>query len=146
VAESRVLAVVGTTLVLADAPALAAGDRVLVGDPLPNVQNDAALAVDQALPERALAGAAGWAFGKVMLAADGTRQVPFFEAVDLAADNRLPAGAQATTAHRFAAPAAGVPVRVTVTLLYRRHPWSQAHLRGWPADDVVRRVHIVNAD
>jgi len=136
VAETTVTAIVGNTLVLADAPAVLAGDRVLIGD----AALAGALAPDQAFPERALAGAAGWAFGKVMAGADGTRYVPFFEAVDIAADNRIPAGASVTTTHTFAPAPAGsaAPIRVTVTLLYRRHAWSQAHLRGWNASDVVR--------
>jgi hypothetical protein len=140
VGAARVLAVEGDALRL-DAPlAAAAGDRVLIGDAEPGEPS-----VDDALPGRALAGASGWAFGKLMLAADGTRGVPFFEAVDLAADNRLPAGASVTTSHRFAAPPAGraADVRVTVVVLYRRHPFGQAHLRGWSAVDVVRMVRRV---
>ena len=77
-----------------------------------------------------------------MAGADGSRYVPFFEAVDIAADNRIPAGASATSTHVFSS-ASAAPAHVTVTVLYRRHPWSQVHLRGWAADDVVRMVRMV---
>jgi len=135
VAETTVTAIAGERMVLADAIAPAPGDRVLIGDPIAG-----GAGADDASPQRAIAGAAGWAFGKVMRAADGTRAVPFFEAVDLAADNRIPADASATTTHVFAASPGPMPVRLTVTVLFRRDAWSQARLRGWDAVDVVRAV------
>ncbi len=137
--EASVIAVDGATLMLDRAPPMVAGARFLVGGAAPAPS----LAEDAATPGVALAGTAGWVFGKVMRAADGTTGGPFFRAVDVAADNRIPAGASADTRHRFAAAGTSGSVTISVTLLYRRHPFRESRLRSWPAVDVVRAQRVV---
>jgi hypothetical protein len=140
--EAVVIALQSDRLVLDRVLHVPAGARFMVGGPA-----IAGVTVDAELPGVALAGAPGWVFGKVMAAADGSRGVPFWRAIDIAADNRIPAGATATTHHVFDATGAGAqPITVTVTLLYRRHPFTQAHLRGWNAVDVVRAVTTIVVD
>lgn len=136
-ATATIVAVAGGTATLDRALALPDGTLVYVGAPEP----EGPLAVDDALAVSPLAGAPGWVFGKAMVDRDGRRGVPFFRAIDIAADNRIPAGATARTRHVFdAAGAAGAPVTVTAILLYRKHPYPLARERGWPSVDVVRAV------
>jgi hypothetical protein len=102
------------------------------------------VAVDDELPVSPVGGAPGYAFGKLLRDRAGDLAVPFFRAIDVVSDNRLPAGKTATTRHVFdATAAAGGPVRVTVVLLYRKTPWPLAHERGWTAVDQVRLVRTV---
>lgn len=106
---------------------LPAGDRALLGE-APSTALDAR-------EVRALAGAAGHAFAKVLTGPDGSRQVPHFLAVDVAADNRLLPQRQWSGTWTFAAPCAEPTVRAS--LLYRAWPLALARERGWDGSDVV---------
>jgi hypothetical protein len=137
--EAVVVAVAGDTLTLDRSVAVPAGARYAIGHAVPT-----AVAVDDELPLTAIAGAPGYAFGKLMVDRDGAVGVPFWRAVDLVSDNRIPAGATATTAHVFdTASAGGSALSVTVTLFYRKVPWAEAHARGWPAVDAVRHTQTI---
>jgi hypothetical protein len=96
--------------------------------------------MDQELPTQALAGTPGYVFAKVMVDKDDLRGVPFFRAVDIASDNRIPPGKTAITKHQFdASSASGQSIEVRASLLYRRYPWQRATERGWQVVDVVRK-------
>jgi hypothetical protein len=95
------------------------------------------------LDPTSLAGAPGWAFGKVPVDVDGRLGVPFWRAIDLASDNRIPAGETVTTSHVFDASGSSGAVTVTVVLVYRKFPWSVARARGWPSADEVRLVRTI---
>lgn len=132
---ATVLSVSGTTATLDRALVLPDGTVFLIGTAAPS----GTLAPDAELAPAALAGAPGTAFGKVLRDRDGATGVPFWRAVDIVSDDRIPAGAEAVTTHVFdASSAPGAPVTVRVTLLYRRHPYATARARGWPAADAVR--------
>jgi hypothetical protein len=79
------------------------------------------------------AGAAGFAFARVMVGADGARMVPHFAAVDVASDNRLLPQQTWTTTHLFA-DACATP-RVHARLVYRPYPLALAKARGWEMED-----------
>jgi hypothetical protein len=138
-ATATVLSVAGDTATLDRSLALPDGTVFLAGAPAPA----GPLAVDDELPVSALAGEPGWAFSKVMKQSDGTLFVPFFRAMDIASDNRIPAGAQVSTSHRFDVTGVAGDVTVTVTLLYRKFPYPIATLRAWPAVDQVRKRLVV---
>jgi hypothetical protein len=137
-ATARVLSVNGQTATLDHAPNVPAGARVIVADALPDLTSRK---VDDTFAVRALGGAAGWAFGKLMRASDGRVGVPFFMASDIASDNRIPAGAEVTTQHAFdASSAAGQSIELRVVLLYRKYPWGRSRERGWSSQDAVRYI------
>lgn len=86
-------------------------------------------------PAEALAGAPGHAFARVLLGAEGDRNVAHFLAVDVASDNRLMPTASWTGAWTFAATCAAPTA--TAKLLYRQWPLELARERGWNPVDVV---------
>lgn len=109
-----------------DAP-LPTGDIALLGEPPLDGSAERA--------SRALAGAAGHAFSKVLTGPDGARQVPHFLAVDVAADNRLPPQRQWSGSWTFPTSCAEPSVRAS--LLYRAWPLGLARERAWAGVDVV---------
>lgn len=139
VGEAVIQSIDGQTATLDRIVSVADDALYYVGDALP-----IGLAVDQSSASAALAGASGNSFAKVMVDKTGNKAVHFFRAVDIAADNRIPAGKTATTVHNFDL---GIHtnsvVEVTVSLLYRRAHWQLARERGWISLDVVRYVETV---
>ncbi|MFT4628761.1 MAG: hypothetical protein ACI8PZ_007457 [Myxococcota bacterium] len=99
------------------------GDRVSLDGPLP--EGDRAYLGDA----DDVAGAAGFAFARVLTGVDGRRMVPHFLAVDVASDNRLLPGQSWLSTHTFDSPCAS-PV-VTATLVHRAYPAALARERGW---------------
>ncbi len=89
-------------------------------------------------PATARAGAPGFAFAKVMVAADGRRMVPHFLAVDIASDNRLPPLASWTSTHVFAATCTNPTVHAT--LIHRAYPLDLAAERGWTVVESVMKT------
>ncbi len=75
------------------------------------------------------AGAPGFGFAKVLVAADGATMVPHFRAVDVQSDDRLAHNASFTSTHRFAAPCSSP--KVHATLDYRAFPLGIARTYGW---------------
>jgi hypothetical protein len=130
VGEATVVSVAGGVVTLDAALSLIAGDRVLLGAALPEAPQDGDAS-------RALAGAAGQSFARVLVDAAGERLVPHYRAVDMASDNRLAPQIEQVTAHTFALPAACATAEVSATLVYRPVPLHLAVLRGWEARDWV---------
>lgn len=104
------------------------GDRVELDAPL--AAGDVAYLVRGA---DAFAGAPGFGFARVLVAADGRRMVPHFLAVDVASDNRLLPLARWTSTHVFAADCPDPTV--TATLVHRPFPFDLARERGWAIGD-----------
>lgn len=128
--EAAVLGVTGAT-VLADRALMAQpGDVVVIAEALPASFVDGADA-------RALAGAPGHAFARVLVDPEGRRQAPQHRAVDIASDNRIPPQGTALSSHAFAIPPSCTEAKVTATVLYRPRPLWLARERGWPAKDHV---------
>jgi hypothetical protein len=127
--EAAVVGAAGGQVTLAGALALQAGDVVWLGDALAQ-PTDGAGSV-------ALAGAAGYAFAKVLLDAAGARGVPHYRAVDIASDNRIPPGAYAKTRHVFALAPGCTDAELEATVLYRPLPLALAEERGWSAKDYL---------
>lgn len=125
VGEATIANVAGSNVTFATP--LPAGDVAYLvrGAAVPTQGSDAAL----------LAGASGFAFARVLVDANGARQVPHFTAVDVASDNRLPPQSSFTTTHRFSSPCSD-PV-VTARLSYRSYPARLADERGWTNIDRV---------
>lgn len=90
--------------------------------------------VHLARPGELSAGAAGFAFARVLADGEGKRMVPHHAAVDVVSDNRLLPGQPATTSHVFEG-CASPTVRATV--LYRAYPAALARERGWANPDRV---------
>jgi len=107
---------VGVTLAAAP-PALEAGDRVYLGG-----------------GDR-YAGAPGWAYGKVMVDAEGARGVAHYRAVHVASDDRIAPGGDGVSLHRFPAPASGESLVVTATLLRRERALPVSSRYGWDPGD-----------
>ncbi|MEZ4443014.1 MAG: Ig-like domain-containing protein [Polyangiaceae bacterium] len=128
VGMATVVAVGSGQLTLDVALPLQSGDRVYLGDALTTLQDGD--------PSRALAGAAGHAFARVLTAADGRRQVPHHLGVDIASDNRIPPGSYALSQHRFALDQTCSDVTVEARVLYRPHPLAEAK-RGWAPKDYL---------
>jgi hypothetical protein len=83
------------------------------------------------------AGAAGWLHAKVLADREGRSGVHHYQAVDIVRDNRLAAGGQSTTTHRFPAPGPGSPpLRVEARLVYRALADSVARRYAWPRRDL----------
>ena len=116
-----------------------AGDRVTFDGPLPPgdvaYRGSAAILAKDGDTSRALAGAPGFAFARVLVGEDGTRMVPHFLAVDVASDNRLLPQASFTTEHTFEAPCAAPDVRAV--LVHRAWPVELAKARGWALTESV---------
>lgn len=86
-------------------------------------------------PAGTWAGAPGFAFARVMVDADGNRNVPHFKAIDVVSDNRLPPQASWRSEHRFSATCAEPTVQAQ--LVYRAYPVQLARERGWTAIEQV---------
>jgi hypothetical protein len=135
--QAIIIAVAGDTLTLDAALPLLAGDVVHLGEPVSPTDGG---------PSKAYAGHAGSTFARVLLDAQGTRQVPHHRAIDILSDNRIPAGGFATTPHGFALPAACSSATLRARLLYRPLPLAESRLRAWPATDhVVATAQLVVA-
>jgi hypothetical protein len=130
VAEAAVVSAGGGTLTLDAAISAQPGDLVYLGDAL-------AAAPADGDPSRALAGAAGYTFARVLVDPAGNRGVPHYRAVDIASDNRIAPLAEATTTHAFTIPMGCAAATVTATLLYRAIPVGLGRERGWDAVDYV---------
>jgi hypothetical protein len=128
--EATVLSVAGDTVTLDATLPLQAADVVYLGDAAsgPTADDSASLA---------LAGAPGYAFARVLVDADGTRQAPHHRALDIASDNRIPPGQAVQTTHRFAVDPTCTDVTVRAEVLYRPHPLALAAERAWDARDYV---------
>lgn len=114
--------------------------RVTTDAPLPSGDVAYRVDADDALPADGdsagtWAGAAGFGFARVMVDADGQRNVPHFKAVDVVSDNRLPPQEQWTSHHTFASSCDDPTVRAQ--LVYRRFPVELARERGWDAVEQV---------
>ena len=129
VAGAEVVGVAGNVLTLSAPLALQAGDRVYLGDPL--------VAPEDGDRSAAWAGAAGYAFARVTVAADQRRFVPHYEAVDLASDNRIPPASASVTHHEFTLPNGCANASVQAWVLYRPHPYGLAEQRRWDAKDYL---------
>jgi hypothetical protein len=130
VGEADVISIVGSSVTLSAAVPTQTGDVVFAGDAAPMTWTDGD-------PSRALAGAAGFAFARVMLDPSGARFVPHYRAVDIASDNRLPPQATAKTQHVFAIPAGCASATVGATILYRPLPLAWSRERSWGGRDYV---------
>lgn len=130
VGEAKVLSAAAGTLSLDAALPLQPGDIVFLGDAAAGAPADGDLA-------RALAGAPGYAFARVMVGPGGERGAPHYRAIDIASDNRIAPQAEATSAHRFAVPPGCSSATITATVLYRPVPVGLARERGWEARDYV---------
>ena len=130
VGEATVVAISGSVLTLSGAPPALPGDIVYLGDSLPANLADGD-------PSRALAGAPGYAFARVMVDPAGVRFVPHYRAVDIASDNRLPPGVDVNTQHTFAIPSGCLEAEVRATVLYRPLPLPLARERAWDGRDFV---------
>jgi hypothetical protein len=86
-------------------------------------------------PASTWAGQAGFGFARIMVGADGSRNVPHYLAVDVASDNRLLPGHHWTSEHRFQA-VCDEP-SVDARLVYRSVPMHVAAERGWNVSDAV---------
>ncbi|HNH46011.1 MAG TPA: multiheme c-type cytochrome [Myxococcota bacterium] len=84
---------------------------------------------------RAVAGAPGFAFARVLVGEGGERMVPHFLAVDVASDNRLLPQTSWTSSHTFAA-SCEKPV-VKAVLIHRAWPLDLARQRAWPLTESV---------
>lgn len=133
VGEAEVVSVAQGKLTLSGGLAVQSGDIVFLGD-----AGGASILDGQA--SAALAGAPGYAFARVLVDPAGARGVPHFRATDMVSDNRIAPQAEATTEHRFAAPAGCMSATVTATVLYRPVPVRLARERGWDARDYVIAV------
>ena len=105
------------------------GESVTFEGTLP--EGDVAYLVDG----QAYAGAAGFAFARVAVGPEGRRHVHHHEALDIASDNRLLAGASWTSEHHFVK-GCDAPV-VTATLIHRALPLHLVRARGWGLRDQV---------
>jgi hypothetical protein len=142
IGEAIIVAIDSNKVTLSRSLGAPAGALYFVGDPAPTLTS-----VDQTQAQSALAGAAGYAFGKVMLDKDGARDVHFFRAVEIMADNRIPPGATATTKHRFDLTGhASDPITVRLTLLHRSTHFDLARERGWQVQDSVRQIKVVTVN
>jgi hypothetical protein len=130
VGESTIVGLDGDVATF-DAP-LPEGDEAWLGEAATwPVDGDAA---------RAVAGAPGFAFARVLADGDGRRMVPHFLAVDVVSDNRLLPQGEWTSEHRFdASEGAGGCVDPTVraVLVHRAYPLPLARERGWALNDSV---------
>jgi hypothetical protein len=130
VGEAKVWAAAGGTITLSAALPLQPGDIVFLGDEAAGAPADGQIA-------RALAGAAGYAFARVLVGPGGEREVPHYKAVDIASDNRIAPQAEATSEHRFVIPPGCSSAKVSAAVLYRPVPVRLARERGWDARDYV---------
>jgi hypothetical protein len=126
IGERTIVSVAPDGTVTLDAP-LPSGDAVHLGD--------AAEAPVDGAGARALAGAPGFGFARVLVDAAGERMVPHHRAVDVASDNRLMPRASFTTEHRFAATCTEPEVGAVV--VHRAYPFGLARERRWTLNDSI---------
>jgi hypothetical protein len=117
IGERVVLAVASDGLLTLDAP-LPVGDAVALIRPSDTAQH---------------ALAPGWAFARVLVDKVGAPFAPHHAAIDVVSDNRLLAGASATTTHQFAG-GCDAPV-VRAWLIHRPFPYTLSAERGWAQGD-----------
>ncbi len=86
------------------------------------------------------AGAPGFAFARVLVAADGRRMVPHFLAIDVASDNRILPRERVTTEHRFRATCEDPEVHAA--LMHRAYPPWLAAERGWALGESLMRSAV----
>ena len=127
--SAALASIAGDELVLATEVELTGGDVLFLGE--------AAGLPEEGDPARAVAGAPGMDFGKVLADADGEHQVPHYRAVDVVRDNRLLPYESATSEHRFDLPAGCGELTAEARLVYRRYPLRLARERGWELLDHV---------
>jgi len=120
----------GDVLMLETPISLEEGDRVFLGDALPESLDDEA-------PSHHLAGASGYTFSRVLTDSAGNRQVPHYKAIDMVSDNRIGPGENALTSHTFAWPSSCSTADVRATVMYRPHPLNLAVERNWEVTDYV---------
>ncbi len=125
VGESTIVAMAGDVATFE--PPLPSGDRAYLGD--------GAGLPTEGDPVTSRAGAAGFAFSRVMVGDDGRRMVPHFAAVDVASDNRLLPQGAFTTEHHFAA-TCDDPI-VSAVLVHRALPPSLGRERGYDITESV---------
>jgi len=118
------------TLILDAELNLNVGDRLFLGDSLPD-------AFEDELPSRHLAGQAGYTFSRVLADSEGNRNVPHYKATDMESDNRIGPGQNALTSHTFRMPSSCSSAEVRATVMYRPHPLNMAVQRNWEAIDYV---------
>ena len=87
------------------------------------------------MTSRALAGASGFAFSKVLLDDQGNRHVPHYRAVDIVSDNRIAPGTHTITEHRFTVSEGCDSGSVRANVLYRPIPIHLSQERGWDSKD-----------
>lgn len=108
------------------------GDVVTLDAPLPDgdlvVRGDAGLPTDGS-PVGFVAGAPGWAWGRILADGAGRPDVPHALAVDVPMDNRLPPGQAWTSTHVFQT-ACDAPAAHAV-LAHRAFPPGLVAERGW---------------
>jgi hypothetical protein len=114
------------------------GDQVVLDRVLPS--GDVAVLGEAGFPEdgidsKALAGAPGFAFARVMVAPDGRRHVHHSAAVDIASDNRIMPQASWTTHHAFESTC--TDPSISAVLVHRAYPLDLARSRGWSLTDSV---------
>lgn len=130
VGEATIVSIVGDAVTLSAPLAAQAGDVVYVGSAAPSAFADGD-------PTRALAGAPGHVFSRVMVDPSGARNPPHYRANDIASDNRLMPDVEALTHHAFAIPNGCTMATVTMTVLYRPLPFELSRERAWDARDYV---------
>lgn len=130
VGEAKVMTAGAGAISLEAALPLQAGDIVFLGDEEVGAPVDGEMA-------KALAGAPGYAFARVMVGPGGERGVPHYKALDIVSDNRIAPQAEATSEHRFAIPPGCGTATLSATVLYRPVPVRVARERGWEARDYV---------
>jgi hypothetical protein len=117
-----------------------ADDAVILDATLPEGDTAYRLAAEHPLPvdgepQHTWAGEPGFGFARLLVGADGSRNVPHYRAVDVASDNRILPGHRWTSEHRFSAGCADP--RVEARLVYRSVPIQVATERGWGVVDAV---------
>jgi hypothetical protein len=130
IGEASIAAVAGDSLTLSKAILTKTGDVVYLGDAWPDKPSDGQASTF-------LAGAAGYAFARVLVGSDGKRGVPHYRAIDIASDNRIPPGKNAVSQHVFALPAQCNGGTVRAQLVYRPLPVDLSASRGWDAKDYL---------
>lgn len=128
-AEATVLSVVGDVITVDASLTASAGDLVYLAEARPSMLDEQ--------PSTALAGLAGTTFGRVLVDANGRRQVPHHRAIDMASDNRIAPGTAEVSTYGFDRLAGCTNATVRATLIYRAYPLDEARRRGWDGRDHI---------
>jgi len=129
VAEVTVVGVAGDVITVDAALTTTAGDLVYLAEARPTTLDEQ--------PSAALAGLSGTTFGRVLVDADGRRQVPHHRAIDMVSDNRIAPGRAEVSTHGFTRLAGCTDATIRAILLYRAYPLAEARRRGWDGRDHV---------